>query len=324
MSPEPRRLLVTGATGFLGAAVVDMAKAEGWRVRALSRKPSRTEGVEVVAGDIRDTQTIWSAFEGMDAVVHAAGLAHVFGSRARNSAEFHSVNEVGTLNVIDAAVRSHVPQVVLVSSVSVYGSYSDPKCDETAPCNPVGPYATSKYKAELGAIERMANRETSMTILRFATIYGKGDRGNVAKLIGALDRGRFIWLGSGNNRKSLIHRTDAARACLLPLQRRQAGTEIFNVSAQTPQMREIVTLVCHALGRPVPRWGVPEGLIKVLASAAKAFGDPGGFERQISKFMREDVYDGALFERKFGFSPQVSLADGVREEVLNLRNQAGF
>ena len=214
------------------------------------------EGVETFPGNISD-RLLREASKGMTAIVHAAGLAHVFSQKARNSFEFNEVNEAGTANVVDAALESGVSQVVLVSSVSVYGSYSGAKCDENAPCNPQGPYAISKWRGELRAAERMAKARNSLSILRFATIYGEGDRGNVANLIRALDRGRFVWPGSGQNRKSLIYKDDAARACLRALERPAPGIEIFNVSARPATMREIVTAICEGLGVLSRAFGFP-------------------------------------------------------------------
>jgi nucleoside-diphosphate-sugar epimerase len=316
-----RRLLVTGATGFLGSEVVDLARDQGWQVRGLSRRPSMQQGVEAIAGDIADLESLRKASAGADAIIHAAGRAHVFGAAARDSAAFDEVNETGTRNVIEAALSCRVPHVVLVSSVSVYGSYAGVTCNETAVCQPEGPYAVSKWRAELRAVERMKSSETSLTILRFSTIYGAGDRGNVAKLIRVLDRGRFVWLGSGNNRKSLIHKRDAARACLLPLLHPRSGIEVYNVSACAPSMREIVILMCQALGRSIPRFKIPANLIRSAGVIAGTLGDPGGLQRQLKKFMHEDSYDGSMFEKSFGFSPEVSLADGLREEVMHLQNQ---
>jgi len=161
----------------------------------------------------------------------------------------------------------------------------------------------------------------SLTILRFATIYGEGDRGNVAKLIGALDRGLFIWPGSGLNQKSLIYKEDAARACLGALRCPVSGAEVFNVSAQPATMREIVSSICQALGRPVPRLTIPLSLLKAAGAISRTMGAPGHLDRRLQQFIRDDVYDGAKFEATFGFCPTVSLSEGIRREVDYLRSQ---
>jgi nucleoside-diphosphate-sugar epimerase len=315
-----RELLVTGASGFLGSRIVCLAREAGWKVRALYRRPQTpVEGLEIFIGDIGDAALMRRASEGVTAIVHAAGLAHVFGPGARDSSGFDAVNEVGTCNVVEAALESNVPHLVLVSSVSVYGRYPGAKCDEFVSCHPQGPYAQSKWRGELRATERMMRGSGSLTVLRFATIYGEGDQGNVARLIGALDRGRFVWPGDGENRKSLIYKEDAARACLLALERPSSGTEVFNVSAPPATMREIVTAICEALERPVPRLAIPLSFLKATGAISRRIGDPGQIDSLLQKSIRDDVYDGARFETAFEFYPSVSLSEGLRREVKFFR-----
>ncbi len=320
ISSLPKRLMITGASGFLGSEIVRLARTTGWRVRALVRNPQkRIEGVEVIQGDIADPAVLRRACEGVSAVVHAAGLAHVFGPATKDLARFHAVNATGTAQLVGAALEAGVPHIVLASSVSVYGEYFGEKCDESVPCHPESPYATSKRQAEIEAAERTAAVQASLTILRFATIYGEGDHGNVARLIGALDRSRFVWPGSGLNRKSLVYKEDAARACLAALERPLPGTEIFNVAAQPASMREIVSAICCALGRPVPRLGIPMALLRVAGAISHKMGDPGQFGQQLRKFIHDDVYDASRFEATFGFSPAMPLVEGMRREVRWLR-----
>jgi nucleoside-diphosphate-sugar epimerase len=315
-----RKLLVTGASGFLGSEILRLVQTDDWHVRGLVRNShNRVCGVETFVGDIGDRKVLGKACEGVAAVIHAAGLAHVFGRDAQDQHRFNEVNEAGTANVVDAALDAGVSNFVLISSVSVYGSYPGAQCDETVPCDPRGPYAMSKRQAEFRAIERTASRRCSLTILRFATLYGEGDRGNVAKLIRALDRGRFIWPGNGENRKSLIYKEDAARACLCALNRPEHGTGIFNVSAHPATMKEIVAAACEALGRPIPTPRVPLAVFNLAGAASRAVGDPGNLAGRLRKFVHDDVYSGAKFEAAFGFHPAIALAEGIRREVEFLR-----
>ena len=210
MNSQIKSLLVTGGAGFLGSRVTRLAREAGWHVRSLGRSPRKqADGVEIFVGDIGDTVLLRKACEGVEAVVHTAGLAHVFGPESKVTADFSRVNVVGTGNVVNAAIELGVPRVVLASSVSVYGGYQGAQCDETVHCRPHGAYAVSKWRGEVTAAECIAKSRSSLTILRYVTIYGEGDRGNVAKLIGALGRGRFVWPGSG--RKSEV--IDLCRRC---------------------------------------------------------------------------------------------------------------
>jgi nucleoside-diphosphate-sugar epimerase len=309
-------ILITGASGFLGSEILRLALASGWQVRAFVRNwEGEGKGVELVRGDITDLDAVRKACENVSAVVHAAGLAHVFRPRENDLARFLAVNENGTANVVRAAVELAVPKVVLASSVSVYGSYSGVECNETAPCYPQSYYAMSKLLGEQRAIELMANSQGSLRILRLATIYGEGDLGNVSKLISALEKGRFIWPGDGLNRKSLIYKADAARACLRALEDAKPGADIFNVSAQPVTMREIVSAICQALGRPVPRLVIPSGSLKVATTISRSLGDPGQLGRRLEKFIRDDVYNSSKFANACNFVPVTSLMDGIRREV---------
>ena len=217
---------MTGGTGFLGRAVVGQLRAAGHAVRSLQRG-GEGDGTTAVAGDVRDPAVVARAMRGARAVVHAAGLAHVFEGSAE--AAFADVNERGTDVVVRAAVTAGVHHVVLISSVAVYGS-ARPGC-EGAVCRPVTPYAVSKAAAERRAIAAVGESTVGLTILRLATLYGEGDPGNLQRLLSALERGRFVWIGPGTNQKTLMHVDDAARACVLALGAGGAGVEVYNVAS---------------------------------------------------------------------------------------------
>ncbi len=169
--------------------------------------------------------------KGLTCVIHAAGLAHVFDSARTGNAPFHSVNVAGTVNMLQAAVRAGVGHFILISSVSVYGPFTEGSWNEDAPCKPAGPYASSKYEAEIQARDIAVKTGISLTILRLATLYGEQDPGNVGRLVRLLDRGRFMWIGTGANRKSLLYKEDAARACVRAASRPASGIGTYNVSA---------------------------------------------------------------------------------------------
>ena len=319
MNEAKGTLLVTGATGFLGSEVVRLASSSGWQVRALVRGEAHAfgEDVEIVRGTVDDTASLTRA-----CVLHAAGLAHVFGPAAKDFARFLAVNAAGTENVVRAAVALQVPRVAVVSSVAVYGQHGGQVPDETFPCRPEGAYAESKFLGEQRALERAAGSEVRLSILRMPTLYGEGDRGNVARLIAALEKGRFAWAGDGSNRKSLIYKEDAARACLTAAEQGPMGMAIFNVPAHTPTMREIVNTICSELGKRPPHLSIPAGALRIAVKAARFLGDRGKLEERLEKFLRDDVYDSSGFQGAFGHPALRPLEEGFRREIASMRSRA--
>lgn len=319
--------LLTGATGFLGRRIVDHFAAADRRLRCTGR----SDGIELPGyrpADLCDTRRVVPLMKDVDTVIHAAGLAHQFGKRQNAKNAFIQNNVRATENVLDAAARSGVEHVVLVSSVSVYGPHG--QTGDMACCHPEGWYAESKLAAERTATEIASQAAMRLTTLRMATIYGEGDRGNVRRLLSALRDRRFVWIGSGRNRKSLIHVDDAARACVVAAstKRRERDPLIktYNVSAPPCYMRDIVRALEDSLGVTAAPMFLPASPLLYMAWAADkmtpGFGLTTRLHNTIRKWVRDDVYDGTDFMKDYGFQLEVTLQDGVSREVAWHRRAA--
>jgi UDP-glucose 4-epimerase len=317
-------VLVTGASGFLGAEILRQALVVGVNVRATDRRnnPALTDA-HFFSSDITVPSSLDPLMDGVETVIHVAGLAHVFDSAQDQAERFQLINETGTANVAHAAAQSGVKHLILISSVSVYGGSRDGGHEESG-FFPDGPYAISKYFAELKAIEIAKSSGMALTILRLATLFGASDPGNVGRLMRSIDHRRFIWVGDGSNRKSLLHVKDAARACINVAQSPTDSVNIYNVSAPPCTMKAIVEELSLALKkRPLPIH-VPGAFALASASVlGKLTGGSGSLatlHTTLQKWLADDIYDARKFEQAFGFQTQVSLSDGLREEVANYRN----
>ena len=312
-------MLVLGASGFVGAAAAEAASRAGWVVRgAGGRRPARC--ADPVSVDLADTTSLRSACRGAAVVVHAAGLAHVAGAAGRD-ADFEAVNVRGTAAVVQAAAAEGVRRLVLVSSVSVYGDRVCPPggFDETAPCRPTSPYGRSKLAAEGIARDAVAGTGLELVVLRLATVYGPGDPGNVARLMRLIDRGRFLWVGTGENLKTLVHVDDVGRA-LVTAAAIGAPTGTYNLSAPPVSMASVVAELASALGHPVPGVRLPGGPCLAAAQLLRIFGSRGvSAAASLRKWMADDLFNGGRFEQDFGWRPVVSLAEGIRGEVAWFR-----
>lgn len=321
---EERRLvlLVTGAAGLLGAEIARQAAAAGFRCLAVDRRPPpEPAGGEAHAVDILVPGALDPLLEGVTAVIHAAGITPYTAPNA-GEWEFQHINVGGTVAVTRSVAAAGVPCLALVSSVSVYGGWSEGDCNEKTSCRPVGAYACSKLDAERAATDLVRDAATRLIILRLATLYG-GKTGNVRRLARWIARRRFFWIGDGTNRKSLIHFEDAARACLLAATRggRATGSAagIYNVSAPAVSMREVVAELVDALGLPLPAWSLPASLARTARAALgwiRLSGDrrlPG--YRVLDRWLSRDVYDGARFAADYDFAPEITLHDGMVREA---------
>jgi nucleoside-diphosphate-sugar epimerase len=310
---------VTGAAGFLGSEIARQAASLGWTVKALDRTPSSRAGVVSNAVlDIRDAAAAAEHFRDCQVVVHAAGLAH---HRPRSVKDYFDMNEHGAESVARAAVRAGVPRLVLVSSVAVYGGNANGPCRESDSCRPVGPYALSKWRGEQRSIEAVAGSQTSLMILRLATVYGEEDPGNLARLMRLIDRGRFIWIGPGTNFKSLVYRGDAARACLFAAAWPGPGCRLFNVSADPARILEIVAGLATALDRRTPHWRVPAALARFGAGVVFPLSGHRRVTDDITRWLADDVYPAEEIRHTLGFVPVVSLHEGLRREVAWYRSR---
>jgi nucleoside-diphosphate-sugar epimerase len=314
------RVLVTGATGFVGSAVASQCQAAGWTVRTTGRAAVPPVPLpDYFQADLTSSEASATLLRGVGLVVHAAGVAHQFGKASGNVELFRRGNVEATRTMVQAAARAGVRHFVLISSASVYGDRPQGVYDESAPCRPTGPYAESKVQAEKCAEQIAAQAGMPMTMLRLTTVYGEGDPGNVARLMRVIDRGRFVWIGSGRNKKSLIHRDDVARACVAVLNGTAAGVRAYNIAAPPCAMRDVVEGLAKALGRRMPRIRLPAAPVLMLTKMIAVLGSRRGrlarLHTTVQKWLADDVFDGSAFCRDFDFQPVIDLADGLRREV---------
>lgn len=320
------RVLVTGATGALGPATLRALAAAGHRVRALVRTPAAVvaDGVEPWVGDLTDRASLDRAMLDVDAVVHLAALLHVVHPPPGLRADYHRVNVDGTRALAAAAGQAGVRRLVFASTAAVYGPTPVPALETTAPA-PDSWYAESKLAAEAALLAAHRPGTFDVTILRLSAVYGPRVKGNYQRLLRMLAAGRFVPIGSGANRRSLIHEDDAATALATATVHHAAPGSVFNVSDGTPhQLRQIIAAMCLALGRPEPRLAIPAGPAIAAARLVEwtcglAGRRPPRAAAMLAKYREESVVDASRIARQLGFVAGVDLAAGWQSTVRELR-----
>lgn len=312
------KVLVTGATGFLGRAVVEELRAADVEIIALGQHlGAEADLPNFVRVNLRDQQLPRGIFSGVSAVIHCAGLAHQFGRKAGDGSQFFEVNRDGAVRIAEAAADAGVRKFVLVSSVSVYGQ-CNPRKTEDDECQPANCYAESKLAGERAVLDATKHSSMQVVILRLATLYGANDPGNVGRLARALRKPWALLVGSGDNQKSLLHVRDAARACVLAASRQLPinSPRVFNVAGDVLRMHDVVSAICVAHGRRIPP-AIPSAAMAQASGLARRFpglrGVAGHFHRTLQKWLSDDAVCDRKFREWYEFAPAVSLGEGMSE-----------
>jgi nucleoside-diphosphate-sugar epimerase len=324
------RIVVTGATGFVGRHFVDRALAAGHQVAAVHRRPSRKQalvrdmesrGVRFHRGDVRDPATLAPAMHGADSVCH---FASAFRETGVSDDFFRRVNVAGTRNVVDAAAEQGVGRFVLCGTAGIYGSRVAGIADENSPVRPANIYEASKVEAEDVVRRQAATRGIEYAIFRPAVVYGPHDE-RLLKMFRAASRGRFPLFGAGAGRRHMVYVSDVAdaalRACTLP---EAAGQEVIVAGPRATPLAEIHAALARAAGRRSAGPRLPLGPMLVLAGAiedaCRLIGVKPPIYRRRMDFYRNDAeFDTSRARRVLGWQPKVDIDEGFRRTLDSYR-----
>lgn len=312
------RVVVTGAAGFLGAHLCRRLAADGEKVVALDIRPRPpaldVEGISFVQADLR-TPDAWRALlEGAGTVFHLASL-HLQ-VRAAES-EYRAVNVDAAADLAEVSHVAGVRRLVHTSTVGIYGHVRNPPADEDAPRDPTNPYERTKLEGE-AALQRVADRTgLDLRILRPAWIYGPGCP-RTAKLLRSIRRGRFFYIGRGDNLRHPVYVGDVVDAVVAASHAEGGVRRDHIVAGPAPlPLRDMVNACAVAVGVAPPRLRIPRHAALVLGGIAELGGrligkDPPFSRRTLAFFENDNAFDGSAARRDLGFVPRVAFADGLR------------
>lgn len=331
MTPDRKVVLITGATGALGPAVVRAFLSAGWDVRTLSRHAPEAgalaAGLPHLSADVTDQQALEHAMDGVDTVVHMAALLHVSDPPPHFEREYERVNVHGTATVMAAAQTCSVRRVVALSSICVYGAQSG-LLDESRTPAPDTMYAVTKLRAEHEVLRgRAATGEPLAVVLRLAAVYGPGIKGNYQRLVEGLARGRFVPVGNGSNRRTLVFEEDVGRAIVLASTHPSAPGQIFNVTdGECHTVTEITATIAAALGRRPPRLSIPlplarGGILSVEALARLLARTPPVTRAALEKYTEDVAVSGERIKGSLGFEPEWTLTKGWQETIVRMKEE---
>jgi 2-alkyl-3-oxoalkanoate reductase len=319
--------LVTGATGLVGAHIVERLLADGWSVRALVRDPARAGwlsrlDVAPVTGDVLDQPSFVRAAAGVDHVFHCAATVTGRGEWK----DFQQINVEGTRNAIAAASRAKA-RLLHLSSVAVYGPnrWAAPgtKTDERTPIDAPLPddawYARSKRESErLVMLAHEAGRVWA-TAVRPSVVYGPRDRQFVPRMGRLLMRGYAPVIGTGRTTLGVVHAANVAQGAVLAATSDAAGGEVYNLAHDHDvTAADFFKLAAAGLGRPVRIVHVPIPLAR-LGLAGVRIATPFFPSRALAVaaansvdfLSRDNPFSSDLARAELGWVPAVTHEEGV-------------
>lgn len=306
------KVLVTGATGFIGGAVVAAAKARGWEVGGVLGQrpaPSLPEGVSW-----RRLESWQESNERFDLVIHAAALRHRHGVAP---ADYSRNNIALTQDVVECAQKL-ASRILFLSSIAVYGWPRDLPIDETSPHQPNNEYGQSKIRCE----ELVRSCGLPFTIVQPSITYGPGDTdGMMDKILRMVAKRQFIVPGLGLARVQLVYIDDLAAMILNAAASPKTIGETFICTYRDPiRVGELVRLASRAVGKWIPPVGPPRKLLSLgarLCEVADRFGlfkgEPPLTRDKLATISVDRCYRIGRMRRLLGTEPGTGYTQGIEQ-----------
>ena len=314
------RVVVTGGTGFTGAALSLRLAGEGHQVTAVGRREGlrgpelAAAGVRMVLGSVTDPETLDSAIPGADVVFH---LAAAFRQLGAPDQYYQEVNVEGTRMVAERALRHGVKKLVHCSTMGVHGSVAVPPADEDAPFQPRDYYQQSKLEGELGLAPFPA-RGLPVTVVRPAAIYGPGDPGHLLLLFRRVASGFFPMFGGGGTFYHTVYIDNLLDGFLAAAAAGPGDARAYLIADPTyVTLDELVRAVAAALGVRVRMLHLPLAPLLLVAELCDRLLRPLGippplFPRRVDWFRSNRAFRTDRARRELGWEPRIELAEGLR------------
>ena len=311
-----KRILVTGANGFIGQALCSELSKRDFGIRKAVRSQRKnllhreTDDI-VTTGDIAAEPDWTAALNGIDTIVHLAGRAHVMNECVKNpSTEYRRVNTAGTEHLARSAVKAGIRRIVYASTVKVNGEITKqmPFSEADIP-NPEGYYAISKWEAEL-ALHRIA-QETGLeiVILRLPLVYGPGVKANFLRLLGLINRRIPLPLAMMTNRRSLVYVCNLVDAIITCINHPNAAGQVYMVSdGEDVSIADLIRIIASAM-EITPR------LMPLPVFLLRAVGRLMGKSDIVRRLTDPLSVNSDKIGKELNWRPPFTLEQGIRETV---------
>jgi 2-alkyl-3-oxoalkanoate reductase len=263
-------ILITGATGFVGSHIADLARQKGYTVRALARPTAdlshlKSLNAEIIPGDLNEPASIAKAVDSVEFIIHAAAKVGDWG----HVADYRKVNVEGQRNLLDAVKGKPIRRFVHISSLGVYEARHHNGTDEAEPLpeNHIDGYTQSKVECEKLAFQYAREQNLPITILRPGFVYGPRDRSVLPRLVDRLKERSIIYIARGRYALNTTYVGNIAEACFLALDNEKAMGEVFNITdGEYVTKKQFFEMIADGVELPRPKISIPLWLARRLAA----------------------------------------------------------
>ncbi|MFN8432527.1 MAG: NAD-dependent epimerase/dehydratase family protein [Anaerolineales bacterium] len=317
------KTLITGATGFLGGALVQRLHGIEWQVTALGRNPAKLSelednGIQVVRADISKKDQVTASFSDVDLVFHCAALPSPWG----NFEKFYQSNVIGTRNIVQACLENKVKRLVYVSTPSIYFDYNSRvgvKENDVLP-EPISHYAQTKLLAE-EEIDKGFQNGLAVISIRPRALFGEGDTVIFPRLLARLKSGKLPILGDGENVVDLTYIQNVVDALLLCAEAPDTSLgKKYNISNGEPvKIWSLINQICDELGFSRPSRHISRqtahmagGTLEFLYSLIPYSPEPPLTRMSVSMLSNSTTLDISAAKAELGYQPKISVEEGVQ------------
>ena len=323
-----KKVLVTGATGFLGKYVVEELVEHGYQVRAFGRNRAIGQSlvnasVTFIQGDLTNQEDLTKACQEMDMVIHAGALSTVWGPWE----DFYQTNVLGTKYVLEACREANIERLVYVSSPSIYAAPRDQlgiKESDAPQENRLNNYIRSKLASEKLFKDYP---DVSSVILRPRGLFGIGDTSILPRVLNLSQKIGIPLIGDGRQLMDMTCVENVALAIRLALETPQAAGEVYNITNGEPRVfRDLIEETLRGLGYPIRYRKIPAPLVSAISSILefiyknlKLKGEPALTRYTYYLLRYSQTLDISKAERDLGYRPKITISEGIEQYVQDYR-----
>lgn len=324
-------VLVVGASSFIGRHLVNRLIKKGENISALVRSMQKVpfdwkKVIKIYEGDITEKKSITGICRNIEVVFHLAAKVHDFSGITDTSRGHFAINVEGTRNLLDECNDSLIRHFLFFSSVKAMTEEGKNILDETFTPVPATPYGESKLAAEKLVAEYGKKYGFKTTSFRLPLVYGTGNKGNICRMIEAIDKRRFILIGGGENKRSMVYVGNVIDAALAVIEKQKADNEIYIVKDGIDYtVKEIYETIAKGLGKKPLPFHIPMSIARRLAWV----GDIGGsivrkplpFNSEVlGKLTGSLAFSSRKIQENIGFVPRYNLYNTIDETISWYRN----